>query len=136
MTITVDPGRRPVDRDPQATAAGDLRLQRRRRRPASTTPAGSPTGRWPFAVNQFDLRESDLAPRGLVPEGTPPDQADAYKIKIGYNPVAGTRRTIQAAREDWWKPLAVVALGGRLPGVVHLQPAGLHLSQDRSARRR
>ena len=47
---------------------------------------------------------------GLVPEGTPPDQADAYKIKIGYNPVAGTRRTIVAPRE-WWKVLAVLALG-------------------------
>ena len=69
-------------------------------------PAGSQT----FAVNQFDLRESDLAPRGLVPEGTPEAQADAYKIKIGYNPVAGTRRTVQAPRE-WWKFLACLALG-------------------------
>jgi Aerotolerance regulator N-terminal/von Willebrand factor type A domain len=70
----------------------------------------SPNGTQSFAVNQFDLRESDLAPRGLVPEGTPPDQADAYKIKIGYNPVAGTRRTIVAPQE-WWKVLAVIALG-------------------------
>ena len=70
----------------------------------------APKGSQSFAVNQFDLRESDLAPRGLVPEGTPPDQADAYKIKIGYNPVAGTRRTIVAPRE-WWKVLAVLALG-------------------------
>ena len=69
-----------------------------------------PAGVQAFAVNQFDLRESDLAPRGLVPEGTPTDQADAYKIKIGYNPVAGTRRTIQAPH-DWWKPLALIALG-------------------------
>ncbi len=45
-----------------------------------------------------------------MPEGTPPDQADAYKIKIGYNPVAGTRRSVQAPR-DWWKPLACLALG-------------------------
>ena len=63
-----------------------------------------------FAVNQFDLRESDLAPRGLVPEGTPENQADSYKIKIGFNPVAGTRRTVVAPRE-WWKVLAVLALG-------------------------
>ncbi|WP_435009431.1 vWA domain-containing protein [Tundrisphaera lichenicola] len=69
-----------------------------------------PEGSQSFAVNQFDSRESDLAPRGLVPEGTPPDQADAYKIKIGYNPVAGTRKTIQAPH-DWWKPLAAIALG-------------------------
>ncbi len=67
-------------------------------------------GKQSFAVNQFDLRESDLAPRGMVPEGTPPDQADAYKIKIGYNPVAGTRNTVVAPR-DWWKALAFLALG-------------------------
>jgi len=69
-----------------------------------------PKGSQSFAVNQFDVRESDLAPRGLVPEGTPPDQADSYKIKIGYNPVAGTQRTVVAPRE-WWKVLAVLALG-------------------------
>lgn len=69
-----------------------------------------PDGAQAFAVNQFDLRESDLAPRGLVPEGTPKDQEEAYKIKIGYNPVTGTRRTIQAPH-DWWKPLAAIALG-------------------------
>ncbi len=63
-----------------------------------------------FAVNQFDLRESDLAPRGLVPEGVPPAQADAYKIKIGYSPVAGTP-TLKPSRKDWWKPLAALALG-------------------------
>ncbi len=69
----------------------------------------APEGVQAFAVNQFDRRESDLAPRGLVPEGTPPDQADAYKIKIGYSPVAGTRRSITAPH-DWWKPLAMLAL--------------------------
>ncbi len=68
-----------------------------------------PKGVRAFAVNEFDPRESDLAPRGLVPDGTPPDKADAYKIKIGYNPVTGTRKTIQAPH-DWWKPLACLAL--------------------------
>ncbi len=69
-----------------------------------------PQGGQTFAVNQFDVRESDLAPRGLVPEGTPESQADSYKIKIGYNPVAGTRKSIQAPRE-WWKFLVCLALG-------------------------
>ena len=69
-----------------------------------------PDGLLAFAVNQFDARESDLAPRGLVPEGVPAAQADAYKIKIGYQPVAGTGRT-RPARKDWWKPLAALALG-------------------------
>ncbi|MBX6312145.1 MAG: BatA and WFA domain-containing protein [Isosphaeraceae bacterium] len=63
-----------------------------------------------FAVNLFDARESDLAPRGLVPEGVPPSQADRYKIKIGYTPVQGTRRTAPA-QKDWWKPIALLALG-------------------------
>ena len=63
-----------------------------------------------FAVNLFDPRESDLAPRGLVPEGVPAAQADAYKIKIGYNPVAGTPSQ-KPSRKDWWKPLAALALG-------------------------
>jgi hypothetical protein len=67
-------------------------------------------GLLPFVVNQFDARESDIAPRGLVPEGTPPDRADAYKIKIGYNPVAGTR-AVRPSRKDWWVPFAVAALG-------------------------
>ena len=70
----------------------------------------TPNGRRAFAVNEFDPRESDLAPRGLVPDGTPPDKAEAYKIKIGYNAVNGSRRTVQAPH-DWWKVLACLALG-------------------------
>ncbi|WP_422926222.1 vWA domain-containing protein [Singulisphaera sp. PoT] len=71
-----------------------------------------PEGNLAFAVNQFDMRESDLATRGLVPDGVPAtsSQAENYKIKIGYNPVAGTARP-RPARKDWWKPLAVLALG-------------------------
>jgi hypothetical protein len=69
-----------------------------------------PDGLLPFAVNQFDFRESNLAPRGLVPEGVPAAQADNYKIKIGYNPVAGTLRT-RPSRKDWWKPIAAIVLG-------------------------
>jgi hypothetical protein len=63
-----------------------------------------------FAVNLFDSRESDLAPRGLVPTGAPTSLEDRYKIKIGYNPVKGTRRTAPAIK-DWWKPVALLALG-------------------------
>ena len=63
-----------------------------------------------FVVNLFDPRESDLAPRGLVPEGVPADKAEAYTIKIGHSPVAGVRRTAPA-RQDWWKLLALLALG-------------------------
>jgi hypothetical protein len=67
------------------------------------------SGLLPFVVNLFDARESDIAPRGLVPEGTPPDKVDAYKIKIGYNPVAGSK-AIRPSRKDWWMPLAAAAL--------------------------
>ena len=71
-----------------------------------------PSGLLAFAVNQFDARESDLATRGLVPEGVPAtsSQAESYKIKIGYNPVVGTQTT-RPSRKDWWKPLALLALG-------------------------
>jgi hypothetical protein len=63
-----------------------------------------------FAVNLFDPRESDLAPRGLVPDGVPESMADTYKIKIGFNPIASASRSIPA-RHDWWKPIALIALG-------------------------
>ncbi len=67
------------------------------------------SGLLPFVVNQFDARESDIAPRGLVPEGTPSDKADTYKIKIGYSPVAGSK-AVRPSRKDWWMPFAVGAL--------------------------
>ncbi|HWE35381.1 MAG TPA: VWA domain-containing protein [Isosphaeraceae bacterium] len=50
-----------------------------------------------FAVNLFDVRESDLAPRD--------------KIQLGYTPVAGTRRTAPARIDYWWRiALAALAL--------------------------
>lgn len=67
-------------------------------------------GLLPFTVNQFDFRESDIAPRGLVPEGTPADKADNYRIKIGYNAVASTKTTKNTPK-DWWMPFAMAALG-------------------------
>jgi hypothetical protein len=69
----------------------------------------APDGILPFAVNLFDFRESDLAPRGLVPAGVPESQEEAYKIKIGANPVAGTQQPKDVSH-DWWKYLAGVAL--------------------------
>jgi hypothetical protein len=83
---------------------------------AKADTAGIYHARWgetdlhPFVVNQFDSREADIAPRGLVPEGTPPDKADAFKIKIGYNAVDGTK-AIRQTPKDWWVPFAVGALG-------------------------
>jgi hypothetical protein len=69
-----------------------------------------PKGLLPFAVNLFDARESDLAPRGLVPEGTPESLAESYKIKIGYNPVTGTQKPATIQKDIWWW-LALGALG-------------------------
>jgi hypothetical protein len=69
-----------------------------------------PKGMLPFAVNLFDFRESDLAPRGLVPEGAPASQAETYKIKIGYNPVTGTSRPPNVQKDIWWY-FALLVLG-------------------------
>lgn len=52
-----------------------------------------PEGGTAFAVNLFDPRESDLAPRD--------------KIQLGYTPVAGTRETAPARVDYWWR----IALG-------------------------
>ncbi len=69
-----------------------------------------PSGRLPFAVNLFDFRESDLAPRGLVPDGTPEAMQESYKIKIGYNPVTGTGKAPEVQKDIWWY-FALLALG-------------------------
>lgn len=63
-----------------------------------------------FSVNIFDPRESDLATRGMVPEGTPSGKADDYKIKIGYTAVAGTRKSTPS-EIAWWPFLAALMLG-------------------------
>jgi hypothetical protein len=69
-----------------------------------------PKGLLPFAVNLFDPRESDLAPRGLVPDGVPESMTESYKIKIGYNPVTGTQKPVTIQKDIWWW-LALAALG-------------------------
>jgi von Willebrand factor type A domain/Aerotolerance regulator N-terminal len=68
-----------------------------------------PQGMLPFVVDLFDTRESDLAPRGLVPEGAPLSLAEAYKIKIGYNPVTGSSEQ-PTAKKDLWRWLSVLVL--------------------------
>jgi hypothetical protein len=70
----------------------------------------APKGLIPFTVNLFDIRESDLATRGLVPEGAPLSSAEAYKIKIGYNPVSGTAKPPVIQKDIWWY-FALLALG-------------------------
>jgi hypothetical protein len=64
----------------------------------------------PFAVNLFDARESDLAPRGLVPEGAPSSLEESYKIKIGYNPVTGRPKPPEVRKDMWWY-CALLVLG-------------------------
>jgi hypothetical protein len=63
-----------------------------------------------FAVNLFDARESDLTPRGQVPPGLSDEEADKYRIKIGYTPVAATSFETPA-QQEWWWPITLVALG-------------------------
>ncbi len=65
-----------------------------------------------FAVNLFDPRESDLAPRGLAPEGLSEEAAEPYKIKIGFTSVkgqAGKGSSITDVKQ-WWIVLAAVML--------------------------
>jgi hypothetical protein len=69
-----------------------------------------PSGVLPVAVNLFDARESDLASRGLVPEGAPASLEESYKIKIGHNPVTGTPRPPVVQKDIWWY-FALLALG-------------------------
>ncbi len=64
----------------------------------------------PFAVNLFDLRESDLSTRGIVPDGTPRDLVESYKIKVGYNTVTGVEKPPQV-KQDLWKTFALLVLG-------------------------
>ena len=61
-------------------------------------------------MNLFDSRESDLAPRGLAPEGLSEAEAERYTIKLGPTPVSAARHSTPA-RKDWWKAIAVVVLG-------------------------
>ena len=63
-----------------------------------------------FAVNLFNERESNLAPRGQVPPGLTDSQADAFRIKIGSTPVQSMRVDAPVTREWWWY-LALAALG-------------------------
>lgn len=82
----------------------------------STERLGLYRASWPpnreqfLAVNLFDTRESNLAPRGIAPEGTPPDQAENYLIKIGNTAVKGVAQA-QPTLKEWWKPLAIAVLG-------------------------
>jgi hypothetical protein len=69
-----------------------------------------PEAREAFAVNLFDARESDLAPRGQVPPGLSDEEADTYRIKIGFTPVATTSFETPA-QQEWWWPITLVALG-------------------------
>ena len=107
--ITVVLGRSARGEGP-ALAPGDVHLQPRRQGRHLPGHAGSRSGRLPFAVNLFDFRESDLAPRGLVPEGAPTSTAESYKIKIGYNPVTGTQKPAKVQKDIWWY-FALLVLG-------------------------
>ena len=64
---------------------------------------------FPFAVNLFDARESDLSTRGQVPSGVSGDAAESFKIKIGHSPV-DAKKFDAPAEIDWWWPLTLAAL--------------------------
>ena len=70
-----------VERNPQGTFVYNQ---------AATT--GLYTARWsndgmlPFAVNLFDFRESDLAPRGLIPAGAPKARSSRTRSRSATTP--------------------------------------------------
>ena len=88
----------------------------------------APDGLQAFAVNQFDRRESDLAPRGLVPRrnaGRPggglQDQ-DRLQPRGRHPPFHhGPSRVVETP--------CLPGPERRLPGMVYLQPPGLHLKR-------
>ncbi len=55
-------------------------------------------GRLPFAVNLFDVRESDLATRGIVPDGTPASQEEATRSRSATAPSPAPRNPRSSAR--------------------------------------
>src|SRR5262249_51465391 len=69
-----------------------------------------PAGRLRFRANLLDVRDRDLAPRGLIPEGAPLGLAESYKIKIGYSPVTGTPKPPVVKKDIWWY-FALLVLG-------------------------
>ena len=77
---------------------------------------------------------------GSSPRARPTSQAESYKIKIGYNPVAGTQKHPARPARTSGGTSPSAALGVAAGRVVHLQPAGLYLTHlgpaDRVAGRR
>ena len=55
-------------------------------------------------------RERPGPSRASFPKGAPTSMAEAYKIKIGYNPVTGTQKPVTVQKDIWWW-LALFALG-------------------------
>jgi hypothetical protein len=107
VTVTPPDGRpaATVSRSPQGTF-----VYNDAGKPGIYVARWEPKGLLPFAVNLFDPRESDLATRGLIPEGTPDTAAESYKIKIGYNPVTGTQKPPAVQKDIWWY-FALLVLG-------------------------
>ena len=71
---------RPASRPrPSLARPREVSSSTRPTRPAIYLARWEPKGLLPFAVNLFDPRESDLAPRGLVPDGTPESMAEVVQ---------------------------------------------------------
>jgi len=57
-----------------------------------------PEGLYPFAVNLFDPRESDIAPRGLVPRASPRARRTATRSRSATTPSPAPRTPSRSAR--------------------------------------
>lgn len=103
--VAIDPSgaERTLERSPQSTFV----------HPGANEP-GFLRARWDggsavYAVNLFDARESDLATRGVPPEGLTAELAEDFRIKVGENPLEAAERYVPDIRQ-WWKPFAILAL--------------------------
>ena len=103
--VSVDQSEEKVTRSPQGTF-----IYNHAEKSGAYLARWEKDGRLPFAVNLFNFRESDLAPRGLVPAGVPASAEESYKIKIGYNPVTGTQKPAKVQKDIWWY-FALMVLG-------------------------
>ena len=86
-----------------------------------------PTGRRRSPSTSSTPARATSPPAGSSPRGPRPTRPTPTRSRSATTPSPAPARPSRP-RHDWWKPLAVAGPGRRAARVVHLQPAGLHLT--------